>query len=262
MEVILLLLVLIIRLSHAFSFTSTPSMSSRRANTPIMRLFQQQQYYNTKDQENYSDDESDGMNQNYADLADQYYANENQGQYDYQQQPAAEFYNDPSRQQMYNEQQQQYYNNNEEYNENQQHYYNNNEEYNEQQQQQQQPSPSLLITGNMQEELQRATSNIDVPLDYLALARQRAMERRVSTNSLAGDTDWLHLANEKKKQQRSTGEDDDDWVASLNDEGSVSDLLSVVGVRVDEGSGMLVTESGIVVDMDNNNDDDGPRLLL
>lgn len=212
-----------------------------------MRLFQQ---YNTNDQEKYSDDESDGMNQNYADLADQYYANENQAQYDYQQQPAAEFYNDSSQQhqqqQVYNEQQQQYYNNNEEYNE----------------QQQQQPSPSLLITGNMQEELQCATSNIDVPLDYLALARQRAMERRVSTISLAGDTDWLHLANEKKKQQRSTGEDDDDWVTSLNDEGAASDLLSVVGVRVDEGSGMLVTESGIVVDMDNNNDDDGPRLLL
>ena len=115
----------------------------------------------------------------------------------------------------------------------------------------------------MQEELQRATSNIDVPLDYLALARQRAMERRVSTNSQAGDTDWLHLANEKKKQQRSsTGEDDDDWVASLADEGAVSDLLSVMGVRIDEGTGMMVTESGIVVDMDDNNDDDGPRLLL
>jgi hypothetical protein len=210
-----------------------------------MHLFQQQQYYNTNDQENYNYNDDDDT-QNYADLADQYYANENQGQYEYQQQSsAAEFYNDPS------QQQQQYYNNSN----------NNNEGYNEQP-----PSPSLLITSNMQEELQRATSNIDVPLDYLALARQRAMERRASTNSLAGDTDWLHLANEKKKQQRtSTGEDDDDdWVASLADEGAVSDLLSVVGVRMDEGTGMMVTESGIVVDiMDvNNNDDDGPRLLL
>ena len=222
-----------------------------------MHLFQQQQYYNTNDQENFNYNDDDDDTQNYADLADQYYANENQGQYDYQQQSsAAEFYNDPS------QQQQQYYNNNnnEEYNEQQQQYSNNNnEEYNEQQQQQ----PSLLITSNMQEELQRATSNIDVPLDYLALARQRALERRVSTNSLAGDTDWHHLANEKKKQQQhsSTGLDDDDWVASLADEGAVSDLLSVVGVRIDEGTGMMVTESGIVVDMDVD-DDDGPRLLL
>ena len=108
----------------------------------------------------------------------------------------------------------------------------------------------------MQEELTRATSNVDVPLDYLALARQRAVERRESINSLSTDSDWLDLA-ESKKRAAMMGDDDDDWVSSLKDEGASKDIASL-GMRVE--GGVMVTEGGIVVDIGAEGDD-GPKLI-
>ena len=138
-----------------------------------------------------------------------------------------------------------------------------------QQQQQQHYSqyeeePTLLITDNMQQEMQRATSNFDFGgLDYLALARQRAAARVESVNSQSTDADWQALAEEKKYQSGGYVNEDEAWEASLNDEGSESDVNSLgmgaVGLIEGEG-GVLMTEGGLVVD--NMDEGDEPQLLL
>ena len=113
----------------------------------------------------------------------------------------------------------------------------------------------------MQEELTRATSNVDVGgIDYLALARQRAAERRESINSLSSDADWLELAESKKRAMGDAAAAfaaDGDWESSLKDEGGLNDIAAL-GMRVD--GGVMVTEGGIVVDIGAEGDD-GPKLL-
>ncbi|KAL3807446.1 hypothetical protein ACHAXA_003975 [Cyclostephanos tholiformis] len=114
--------------------------------------------------------------------------------------------------------------------------------------------------------MKRAISNVDIGgIDYLALARQRAIERRESINSLSSDDDWHRLAEAKKRDTmmgaaRTGGveEDDDGWESSLNDGGGATDVAAL-GMRI-EGS-VMVTEGGIIVDNVGSDDDDGPRLI-
>lgn len=147
------------------------------------------------------------------------------------------------------------------------------QQYEQQQMQQQQQEqqgyggdePSLLITDNMQEEMRSATSGVDVGgIDYLALARQRAAERRESNNSMSNDADWLNLAEEKRKQLGDMAEfaDTDGWEQSLDDEGSLSDSASLgMGVKLEETEdGVMMTEGGLVVD--NVDEEGGGGLLL
>lgn len=124
----------------------------------------------------------------------------------------------------------------------------------------------------MSDELRRATSNsLDFGggIDYLALARQRAMERRESINSLSSDADWVELAKAKAAASSSSASmgEDDGWESSLDDTGSLMDsaALGLGGVKLEAGEreGMMVTEGGLIVDVGTQGDDeeDGPRLL-
>ncbi|KAL3775298.1 hypothetical protein HJC23_002471 [Cyclotella cryptica] len=105
----------------------------------------------------------------------------------------------------------------------------------------QQPS---LITSNFAQEMSQL--NFQGGIDYLSLARQRAMEKRESVNSGSTDDDWMTLAQEKR-------EAGDGWEASLNDVGSEGDAAAL-------GMGTFVTEGGIVVET--GGDDDEPKLLF
>eukprot|EP00581_Thalassiosira_minuscula_P028884 CAMPEP_0183756182 /NCGR_PEP_ID=MMETSP0739-20130205/4837_1 /TAXON_ID=385413 /ORGANISM="Thalassiosira miniscula, Strain CCMP1093" /LENGTH=189 /DNA_ID=CAMNT_0025993297 /DNA_START=24 /DNA_END=590 /DNA_ORIENTATION=+ len=154
---------------------------------------------------------SSSLFQQYYDQGGQYYDDgSNQQYYDQEQQPA--YYDQGQQQQQYYDQdpaQQQYY---------------------DQQQMQQQEESALLITDNMQQEMARATAGVDVPIDVLALARQRAAERRPSNNVQSTDADWFTLAEEKKRQKAEIGQygdDDEDWEKSLEDEGSMNDAAAM-----------------------------------
>lgn len=124
--------------------------------------------------------------------------------------------------------------------------------------------PSLLITGNMQQEMQRATSNVEIGgLDYLALARQRAAARVESVNNQSTAEDWQQLAEDKKIQSGGYDSGDEDWEKSLGEEGSESDFesLALGGVNMVEGEGgVMMTEGGLVVD--NMDEGDEPQLLF
>ena len=146
------------------------------------------------------------------------------------------------------------------------------EYYDEQQQQQYnqydqgvptEEEPTLLITDNMQQEMQRATANTDMGgIDYLALARQRAAARVQSVNSQSTDADWQALAEEKRMESGGYVNEDEAWESSLNDEGSESDVNSLgMGVGLVEGEGgVMMTEGGLVVDSMDEGDE--PQLLL
>lgn len=149
------------------------------------------------------------------------------------------------------------------------------EYYPEQQQQGMDPNaynqggeePSLIISDDMQGEMARATSGIELGgIDYLALARQRAAARVESNNSMSNDADWLNLAEAKKAEMGDMAEyaTDDDWEKSLEDEGSMSDSAALgMGVKMEEAEGgMMVTEGGLVVDSMGEGGEDEPQLLL
>lgn len=216
--------------SRTTATSSQPSESSPSSSHSHLFQYSNEQY-------NYDDDE----NSNYVELWQQ------------QQQQQQEYEQQQYQQQEYDQQQQQ-------------------QQYCEQQQYQQQQAeeeePSLLITNNMSDELRRATSNsfdFGGGIDYLALARQRAMERRESINSLSSDEDWVELA--KTKAASSAGVEDDGWESSLDDTGSSSDSEALGlggGVKLEAGEqeGMMVTESGLIVDVGVEGDEeDGPRLI-
>ncbi|KAK1745901.1 hypothetical protein QTG54_003825 [Skeletonema marinoi] len=168
-------------------------------------------------------------------------------------------------QQYGGEDQSQYYDNQQQqpeyYDEQQQnqHYYDG-----QQQQQQEEEEPSLLITDNMQQEMQRATANSDIGgLDYLALARQRAAARVESVNNQSTAADWQKLADEKAIESGGYVSEDEDWEASLGEEGSESDFnsLGMGAVSMVEGEGgVMMTEGGLVVD--NMDGGDEPQLLF
>jgi hypothetical protein len=164
-----------------------------------------------------------------------------------------------------NDDQSQYY----DINQQQSQYYDENQQYYDEQQQQYDNSqggeePTLLITDNMQQEMQRATSNIEMGgLDYLALARQRAAARVESVNNQSSDEDWLRLAEEKRFQSGGYVSGDEAWEASLGEEGSESDFasLGMGGVNLVQGEGgVMMTEGGLVVD--NMDEGDEPQLLF
>lgn len=167
------------------------------------------------------------------------------GNYDDQ----SQYYDNQQQPQYYDEQQQQ------------------NQQYYDGQQQQQyggEEEPTLLITDNMQEEMQRATANSDIGgLDYLALARARAAARVESVNNQSTDQDWHRLADEKTMEQGGHVSGDEAWEASLGEEGSESDFasLGMGALSMTEGEGgVMTTEGGLVVD--NFDGDDEPQLLL
>jgi len=143
----------------------------------------------------------------------------------------------------------------------------------QQQQQQQQPpqqqqsEPSLLITDNMQEEMVRATSNVEPGgIDYLANARLRAAERTPSKNSQSTEEDWVRIAEEKRRlmsdeqwQNSDISEEDADWEKSLSEAGDEDAAAMGMGVELTEDEdGFMTTNSGLVVD---NEGSDGGLLL-
>ncbi|KAL7540692.1 hypothetical protein ACHAXR_011424 [Thalassiosira sp. AJA248-18] len=229
--------------SHAFLLASvkqSPVYSKKSS------LFQQQ-YYDQNGQPYYEGGEEGGQQQNYDQGQQQYY--------DQQQQQQQQQYYDQGQQGNYAQDQQ--------YQQQQQYYLD--------QQQQQQPAdpnynqeePSLLITDNMSQEMARATSNIEPGgIDYLALARQRAAARVESNNNSSSDSDWVQLAEEKKRQMGGNDLDDDGWEKSLDDEGGMSDSAALGLVPLEEGEGgVMTTEGGLVVDIGDEGGD-GPQLLL
>jgi hypothetical protein len=233
--------------SHAFHNNIIATAAKRlRAQCPSPSCLFQQQYY---DDNQYCAEGGGGGQQIQNEGDANYYYDDQQGQ-QYQQQQPSEYYVPQADPQQQQQQQQQYYQ------QHQQQQYQSVDDYPSVDQEQ----PSLLITGNMQEEMKRATSNVDVPLDYLALARQRAAERRESINSLSTDGDWLDLAESKKRAMGGDAAfaEDDDWVTSLKDEGGSNDIAAL-GMRVE--GGVMVTEGGIVVDIGGAEGDDGPKLL-
>lgn len=142
------------------------------------------------------------------------------------------------------------------------------EQYNQQQQEQQQyydqqqqqgmdntEQPTLLITDNMQEEMARATSGVDVPLDYLALARERAARRVESSNSNSSDEEWFEMAEAKKREFTNP---DIDWenfdpadteLDEANAAAKAAGASGVGGVELEElEGGVMMTEGGLVVD--------------
>ena len=140
--------------------------------------------------------------------------------------------------------------------------------YPDQQYQEEQPS---LILGNMAEEMAAATSGVDVPLDYLALARERAAARVESSNSDSTDEEWLQMADEKKRQFTNPDIDWDNFDPADTelDEANAAARLSGGGeesgddaVQMEEYGygGIMMTEGGLVVD--NVEGDDGPQLLI
>lgn len=137
----------------------------------------------------------------------------------------------------------------------------------QQQMQEEDEEPSLLISNNMDEELIKATIGTEFGgLDYLALARQRAEERRESNNSESTNEEWINLAEEVQRKREERGEvleDDGGWEASLGDEGNEADMAGLgMGVKLEETEGgMMVTEGGLIVD-NVEGGDDGPSLLL
>ena len=140
--------------------------------------------------------------------------------------------------------------------------------YPDQQYQEEQPS---LILGNMAEEMAAATSGVDVPLDYLALARERAAAKVESSNSDSSDDEWFQMADEKKRQFTNP---DIDWenfdpADTELDEANAPARLSGGGeesgddvVQMEEygDGGIMMTEGGLVVD--NVEGEDGPQLLI
>jgi len=137
----------------------------------------------------------------------------------------------------------------------------------QQQMQEEDEEPSLLISNNMDEELIKATIGTEFGgLDYLALARQRAEERRESNNSESTNEEWINLAEEVQRKREERGEvleDDGGWEASLGDEGNEADMAGLgMGVKLEETEGgMMVTEGGLIVD-NVEGGEDGPSLLL
>lgn len=135
------------------------------------------------------------------------------------------------------------------------------------QQEEQEEQPSLFVSGNMQEELSKATADFSAPIDFLALARQRAAEKRESVNSSSSDDDWKQLAEEKRIAMGGYVNDDEGWEASLEDEGNEADVVGLgmgVGLKEAEG-GVMVTESGLVVEnagTEDGEEGDEPKLLL
>ena len=142
------------------------------------------------------------------------------------------------------------------------------EQYNQQQQEQQQyydqqrqqgvdntEQPTLLITDNIQEEMARATSGVDVPLDYLALARERAARRVESSNSNSSDEEWFEMAEAKKREFTNP---DIDWenfdpadteLDEANAAAKAAGASGVGGVELEElEGGVMMTEGGLVVD--------------
>jgi len=140
--------------------------------------------------------------------------------------------------------------------------------YPDQQYQEEQPS---LILGNMAEEMAAATSGVDVPLDYLALARERAAAKVESSNSDSSDEEWFQMADEKKRQFTNP---DIDWenfdpADTELDEANAAARLGGGGeesgddvVQMEEygDGGIMMTEGGLVVD--NVEGEDGPQLLI
>ncbi|KAL7518580.1 hypothetical protein ACHAWX_003393 [Stephanocyclus meneghinianus] len=75
--------------------------------------------------------------------------------------------------------------------------------------------------------------NFQGGIDYLSLAKQRAIKKLKSENSGSTNSDWMALAQEKL-------EAGDGWEASLNHAGSEGDATAL-------GIGTFVMEGGIVV---------------
>ncbi|KAL7476593.1 hypothetical protein ACHAW6_002446 [Cyclotella cf. meneghiniana] len=220
-----LLFLLIPTAIQAFVPTSVRSIQYIRDARPNKATFtvlyqhQQQPYYNESDGQYYYYNESDG----------QYYTEDGQmwtsheGKYQQQQQQQQQL---PYQLVDYNQGQSDPYQQTNEY-------INKSNE--------QQPS---LITANFAQEMSQL--NFEGGIDYLSLAKQRALEKRESRNSGSTDADWMALAREKLDAG-------DGWEASLNDAGSEGDAAAL-------GIGTFVTEGGIVVET--GGDGDEPTLLL
>jgi len=133
----------------------------------------------------------------------------------------------------------------------------------------QEEQPSLIL-GNMAEEMAAATSGVDVPLDYLALARERAAAKVESSNSDSSDEEWFQMADEKKRQFTNP---DIDWEnfdpadteldeanAAAKFGGGGGEESGDVAMEEYGDGGIMMTEGGLVVD--NVEGEDGPQLLI
>mmetsp|Transcript_8922 Transcript_8922/g.19295 ORF Transcript_8922/g.19295 Transcript_8922/m.19295 type:complete len:234 (-) Transcript_8922:236-937(-) len=170
-------------------------------------------------------------------------------------------YYDPEQYNQQQQQQQQYYDQGQQQ---QQQYY-------DQQQQQQQPNaynneqeqPSLIISDNMQEEMARATAGVDVGMDFLALAQQRAANRVESNNSQSSAEDWFEMAEAKKRELGGVElkVDWENWDPADAELDEREANAAASGVQLQEGEGgVMMTEGGLVVD--NVEGEDGPQLML
>ena len=198
---------------HAFVAPAITNINGNRQPQYSSRLHQQQPYYNEADGQYYYYNSSDG---NYYSETGQMWVGEQQ--YDQQNYDQQAYEQQNYDQQVYDQQQ----------------------NYN--------AEPSLILGNDIAQEMNEITAQAG--MDYLALARQRAAEKRESVN-ISTDGDWLNLADEIKRKAEAGGEKGDGWDESLNED-SEGDAASL-------GLGGFVTEAGIVVEGD---DGDEPTLLL
>mmetsp|Transcript_32515 Transcript_32515/g.68229 ORF Transcript_32515/g.68229 Transcript_32515/m.68229 type:complete len:252 (-) Transcript_32515:148-903(-) len=233
--------------SHAFLSTKpTTTVVPTTIRSKNTCVFQQQQLFD----------------QNGNPIYDQY---GNPMYYDPQQMQQQQY--DAQMQQQQDAQQQQYYDQQQQQNQQQQ------QQQPYANQQQQEEEPTLLISDNMQEEMARATSGIELGgVDYLALARQRAAARVESTNDSTAD-EWFQMAEEKKRELGNVDlkvdwENWDPADAELDEREAIESANKGMGGGSGGGEvalesyegGAMITEGGLVVD--NVDGEDGPQLLI
>lgn len=109
-----------------------------------------------------------------------------------------------------------------------------------------------LVLGDMQSEMQNVRADSGVgeydfgAIDFLAAAKARAAAQTESNNDVAGDEEWLNLAEEKKEKFGAI----DDWENSQKEAGNAdSQILMFADPPADGAEG----EGG---------EDDEPKLLL
>jgi hypothetical protein len=111
------------------------------------------------------------------------------------------------------------------------------------------PSQGLIFGDAIESEMNavKGANEYDFgQIDYLALAKQRAANKPESNNNVAGDDEWMNLAQEKEEQFGKI----DDWENSQKEAGNADSQSLLMFTQPEESS------------EDGGDDDDEPKLLL
>jgi hypothetical protein len=118
------------------------------------------------------------------------------------------------------------------------------------------PEPQGLIFGDAIASEMNAVKGANEfdfgQIDYLALAKQRAMSKPESNNNVADDDEWMNLAQEKEEQFGII----DDWENSQKEAGN-ADSQSLLMFNTEQPTTVVEGADGA-----DGDDDDAPKLLL